>query len=120
MIATAFGPGREHDFALFKRSQTHLLPQILGLGDSAFEGIASVHANSKTPKKRSKGHPLTPQEKAANRELSRERIVCEQVIRCLKVFRILSERYRNRRKRFGLRLNLVAAIYNYEMDRRRN
>jgi hypothetical protein len=27
----------------------------------------------------------------------------------------LSERYRNRRKRFGLRFNLIAAIYNMEL-----
>jgi hypothetical protein len=30
------------------------------------------------------------------------------------VFRILSGRYRNRRKRYGLRLNLIAAICNKE------
>jgi hypothetical protein len=36
------------------------------------------------------------------------------VIGKLKVFRILLERYRNRRRRFGLRVNLIAAIYNYE------
>jgi len=30
------------------------------------------------------------------------------------VFRILSGRYRNRRKRFGLRCNLIAALYNFE------
>jgi len=28
----------------------------------------------------------------------------------------LSERYRNRRKRFGLRFNLIAAIYNHELN----
>lgn len=39
----------------------------------------------------------------------------EHVIRRLKVFRILTERYRNRRKRFGLRFNLIAAIYNREL-----
>jgi hypothetical protein len=27
----------------------------------------------------------------------------------------LSERYRNRRKRFGLRFNLIAAVYNLEL-----
>ncbi|RGD91737.1 IS5/IS1182 family transposase, partial [Acinetobacter sp. SWAC57] len=31
----------------------------------------------------------------------------------LKVFRILSERYRNRRKRFGLRMNLIAGLINW-------
>jgi DDE superfamily endonuclease len=119
IIATAFGCGKEHDFALFKRSKTHLLPETLGLGDSAFQGMTRRHTNSKTPKKRSKAHPLSQQEKAANRELARERIVAEHIIRCLKVFRILSERYRNRRKRFGLRFNLIAAIYNYELELRR-
>ncbi|MGB3613860.1 MAG: IS5/IS1182 family transposase, partial [Elainellaceae cyanobacterium] len=29
-------------------------------------------------------------------------------------FRIFSERYRNRRRRFGLRLHLIAGILNYE------
>jgi len=28
---------------------------------------------------------------------------------------VISERYRNRRKRFGLRFNLIAGIYNYEL-----
>ncbi|MCL2853878.1 MAG: IS5/IS1182 family transposase, partial [Defluviitaleaceae bacterium] len=30
-------------------------------------------------------------------------------------FKILAERYRNRRKRFGLRLNLLAGICNFEL-----
>jgi len=28
--------------------------------------------------------------------------------------RILAERYRNRRKRFGLRMSLFCGLYNYE------
>ncbi|MCR6569870.1 IS5/IS1182 family transposase, partial [Acinetobacter baumannii] len=30
-----------------------------------------------------------------------------------KAFRILGERYRNRRKRFGLRMNLIAGMVNW-------
>ena len=41
--------------------------------------------------------------------------MAEPIIRSLKIFRILSERYRNRRRRFGLRFNLIAALYNYEL-----
>jgi hypothetical protein len=33
----------------------------------------------------------------------------------VKIFRILAERYRNRRKRFGLRFNLIAALCNAEL-----
>ena len=54
--------------------------------------------------------------KKANRELSQQRIFVEHVIGKLKVFRILSERYRTRRKRFGLRFNLIASLYNFELN----
>lgn len=43
---------------------------------------------------------------------SRKRIVIEHIFCKLKVLRILSEKYRNRRKRFALRFNLTASIYN--------
>jgi hypothetical protein len=41
--------------------------------------------------------------------------VVEHVIRSLKIVRILAERYRNRRKRFSLRFNLIAELYDYEL-----
>ncbi|NCR55645.1 MAG: transposase family protein, partial [Microcystis aeruginosa L211-07] len=59
---------------------------------------------------------LTKEQKKFNRQLSRERVVIENIHRHLKIFRILSSRYRNRRKRFKLRLNLLAGIYNYELS----
>ncbi|MCG2786373.1 MAG: transposase [Anaerolineae bacterium] len=85
------------------------------LADSGYQGILDWHQNSLTPAKKSKLHPLTAEQKASNREISKERIFVENVIRRLKIFRILCERYRNRRKRFGLRFNLIAAIYNLEL-----
>jgi hypothetical protein len=39
----------------------------------------------------------------------------KHVIRRFKIFRIFSGRYRNHRKRFGLRLNLIAGLLNYEL-----
>ena len=68
------------------------------------------------PHKRSKKRPLTPEEKAYNRSISTERVLVEHVIGKLKIFRILQERYGNRGKRFGLRVNLIAALINYELE----
>lgn len=116
IIATAFCEGKTQDFALYKKSRTVLPLQTLCLADSGYQGLDKRHPNSRTPKKKSKHHQLTDQEKANNREISRQRIGCEHLIGRLKVFRILSERYRNRRKRFGLRFNLIAAICNVERD----
>ncbi|KJV50705.1 putative transposase [Orientia tsutsugamushi str. Karp] len=33
----------------------------------------------------------------------------------LKRFKIIADKYRNRRKRFGLRFNLISGIYNFDM-----
>ena len=89
--------------------------QVLCLADAGYQGLADLHANRKTPKKKSRHHPLTVEQKVANRELARQRIFVEHVIRKVKIFRILSERYRNRRKRFGLRFNLIASLYNLDL-----
>jgi hypothetical protein len=73
------------------------------------------HKNSILPKKKSKKNPLSLQDKKNNRKLSSQRILAEHVIGKVKIFKILSDRYRNRRKRFGLRFNLIAGIYNFEL-----
>ena len=115
ILATEFGHGSKHDFQLFKESRCGLPCHVRVLADTGYQGLAGIHANSQTPTKKSKHHPLTKEQRAANRALSSVRILIENIIRKLKVFRILSERYRNRRKRFGLRFNLIAAIYNMEL-----
>jgi DDE superfamily endonuclease len=115
IICSAFGNGKKHDFRLFKESKTKINCAIAILTDSGYQGIAKIHANSQLPKKKTKKNPLTKQEKINNRNISRERIVNENVIGMIKRFKIISERYRNRRKRFGLRFNLIAGIYNLEL-----
>jgi hypothetical protein len=64
------------------------------------------------PKKRSKKNPLTKADKLMNQAISSSRVAVENIIRELKIFRIIAEKYRNRRKRFALRFNLIAALYN--------
>ena len=114
IIALAFSNGRKHDFQLFKESRVHVKAKTMLEADTGYLGLARIHANSLLPKKRSKNHPLTDQERKRNREISRKRIFVEHAIRFVKRFRILSERYRNRRKRFALRFSLIAGICNFD------
>jgi transposase len=88
---------------------------ILLLADSGYQGLLALHKNSRIPYKRSKNHPLTVEQKSFNRELSRERIVIENINARIKTFKIMTERYRNRRKRHLLRMNLICAILNREI-----
>jgi IS5 family transposase len=112
IICVAAGEGRKHDFRLFKESRLPVLKTTEIQADSGYQGIQKRHANSKIPHKGRKKSPLTKAQKKENHQLSSTRVVVENVIRRLKIFRILAEKYRNRRKRFGLRLNLIAAICN--------
>jgi hypothetical protein len=116
ILATDFCNGSQHDFQLFKNSRCTISPETCLLADAGYQGVLVLHPNSQTPVKRSKLHPLSQEQKANNRALSRKRILIENIIRRLKIFRILSERYRNRRTRFGLRFNLIAAICNMEFN----
>jgi hypothetical protein len=115
IIATAFSRVSKHDFQLFKDSQTTISQQISCLADSGYQGWANLHAKSWRPKKKSKHRPLSRQEKVTNQHLARGRIHIEHVIGKLKAFAILCQRYRNRRRRFSLHFNLIAAIYNLEL-----
>lgn len=83
--------------------------------DSGYQGLQKIHPNCNLPTKRTKKTPLTKEAKKSNTQLARDRVLNENVIGMLKRFRIIAERYRNRRKRFGLRFNLIAGLYNYEL-----
>jgi len=92
----------------FKESTT-------ALTDTGFLGLKKLHDNTQMPKKKSKKNPLTKIDKQNNKKLSSERVLNEHVIGMIKRFKIVADRYRNRRKRFGLRFNLIAGIYNFEL-----
>lgn len=115
IICTFFGKGRGHDFSLFKASGVHFHPKTTSLADGGYQGINRYHCNSYTPRKKPKNGELSSLEKEYNRLLAKERIIIEHINRRLKIFKILGNKYRNRRRRYGLRCNLLAAIYNYEL-----
>jgi hypothetical protein len=101
-----------HDFKLFKQSRLPIKKETKVSVDNGYLGIHSLHANSELPKKKSKLHPLTKEEKIENKAKASARIAVEHVNARLKTFKILGEKYRNRRKRFGLRFNLICAFVN--------
>ena len=116
IVCLYMGKGKMHDFRLFKESEVHIDPQTGVAVDSGYQGLQNIHAKTELPKKKSKKSPLTKEEKARNREIASKRVLNENVIAVVKRFRILAEKYRNRRRRFYLRFNLIAGIYNLELN----
>ena len=110
--------GAVHDFELFKRNQ-HLIPkESFVLADKGYQCIYAIYEKSLIPIKAKRGCKLDPVLKQHNREINKRRIGIEHVFGVLKTFKILSERYRNRGKRLGLRFNLIAGIYNIELNQK--
>ena len=116
IICIYTGRGKKHDFRLFKESALPINKGCLVAVDSGYQGLQKVHCNTELLKKRSKKNPLTKEDKKRNREISSKRVLNENVIGVVKRFRIIAEKYRNWRKRFNLRFNLIAGIYNFELN----
>lgn len=115
ILCVAMGRGRQHDFSIFKEKPPKLRDDTLCLGDKGYQGIQKYHQRSQTPHKKRKNKPLTAEKKRENQKLASQRIIGEHVPRRLKIFRILSSVYRNRRRRLGLRFHLIAGFHNYEL-----
>ncbi|CKL74720.1 transposase-like protein%2C IS1381 ISSpn7 [Streptococcus pneumoniae] len=85
------------------------------LADSGYQGLMKIYPQAQTPRKSSKLKPLTAEDKACNHALSKERSKVENIFAKVKTFKMFSTTYRNHRKRFGLRMNLIAGIINHEL-----
>jgi hypothetical protein len=106
-------PGRKHDFRIRKESNALPKdpPKYVDLG---YQGLAHICKNVLLPFKKPKGGKLTAEKKAYNKAHSRIRIDVEHKFAEIKKFRILSEVYRNFRKKHHLRFNIIAGIVNFQ------
>ncbi len=111
VICLDFSNGKKHDFKLLQDSKLRINENIKKQMDSWYQWVQKEFSNTEIP---IKWKNLTNEQKEENKKLSSSRIFVEHVIWKLKFFRILYEKYRNRRKKFGLRWNLIAWIYNFE------
>ena len=104
-------PGSTHDFRVFKGEKRSPKESRLFV-DSGYQGIADIHQNADFPYKASKNKPLNAEEKEYNMGLSRVRVVVEHIFGDIKTFKIMSDRYRNKRKRYAVKFNIIAGIVN--------
>ena len=115
ILSVSFSHGSVHDFRLFCRNRVHFSKDVLLIADKGYIGMDKIHGNSLVPRKSTKRHKLTKEDKKYNSIISKRRIYIEHVNRCIKKFKIVSGRYRNKRKKFFMRFSLICAIYNFEL-----
>jgi hypothetical protein len=103
--------GAMHDFALHKE-EPPIPPDSRAFVDSGYQGLDKIHRATELPYKATKTKPLDKEEREYNHALSRYRVIVENIIGDIKTFKILSDRYRNKRKRYGIKFHIISGIVN--------
>ena len=116
ILAISVCEGKRHDYRLLKDSKVRVKKEVKMVLDSGYQGAQNEHQHTDLPHKKPKKGKLTKEQKRFNKTLAQTRIINKNVIASIKRFRIMAEKYRNRRKRYGLRINLIAAIHNMELN----
>jgi hypothetical protein len=115
--------GRRHDLDVYRERHPSLPRQVQSVFDLGYKGVMKdfPELNCVHPFKRrgrGRGHrgekaeDLTPEQKAFNRELSKQRVVVEHTISRVKKFRMMGEEFRNRLKRYDVMTDIVSGLVN--------
>ena len=110
--------GRRHDKRIADKASLlqHVPPEAGVWADSGFQGVRHRHPNTLVPKRGSKNHPLTNDEKEENRIISSFRIVVEHAIGGAKRYRALSDAFRNKLGWLDdLFMELGAGLWNFHL-----
>lgn len=100
-------PGKVHDKKVYDRERVQSPPGTTRKGDLAYLGTSLV-----IPHKKPKGRGLTEEQKQQNRRHASERILIEHVLAKVKVFKIVSERFRNPLGSHTAIFKVAAGLYN--------
>ena len=99
--------GSRHDKKVYDQERVLSPPGSVRVGDTAYIGTAV-----KTPHRKTKGKPLTPEQKQYNKALSSRRVVAEHAIGRMKRYQILSQQFRNPRQSHTLIVKNIAGLAN--------
>ncbi|VVC35030.1 Harbinger transposase-derived nuclease domain,Putative transposase IS4/IS5 family, partial [Cinara cedri] len=87
---------------------------------SGYQGWQKVQSNVVIPYKRYRKKPLTEEQKEHSRKLASFRMQVENKIREIKIFKIISNVYRNFQKKYNMRFNIIAGgllLWNEQIEK---
>jgi len=115
-------PGSKHDLKHVVESQVidQVPEEVTAIGDAGFDGLQNYYPERSigTPHKARRNHPLTFDQKLANREFSSERIIVENTLSHMKHFKVLAHRFRHSVILYDDAFRAVVGIVNDRIDRR--
>jgi hypothetical protein len=109
--------GKRHDKKLADEQDLKFPPGCKLWKDTGFQGYEPPEVETFQPTKKPKGRDLTPQERATNAAISRQRIGVEHSIGGVKTFRIVHDLFRNLREGFDdVVMETACGLHNLRCD----
>lgn len=109
--------GKLHDKKLADQSKYNLPKESTLLQDTGFQGFNIKDVSILQPKKKPRGGELAENEKFTNQEISRIRVRIEHVIRSVKIYRIVKDKFRNWLKGFKDQvMEIACGLHNFKLQ----
>ncbi len=114
--------GRSHDYDVYKKNHPIIPKDVLNMYDLGYLGIEKDFTEqiSALPYKKKKNQELSQEEKDYNKIHSTKRIVIEHTICRLKKYRIQSDIFRNKLRKYDKVSDIVAGLVNYRISNNLN
>jgi len=119
LFLTQAKSGRRHDKRLADKNMLaeHIPEDVTIWTDTGFQGMQKIHTNTIMPKKATKKHPLTSEQRESNRITASIRIVNEHAIGGMKRYRAAADTYRNHIANMDdLLMRLSAGLWNFHLQ----
>ena len=111
--------GSMHDKRICDEEAYTFPPGCVLLKDTGFQGYEPQNIRTYQPKKKPRGHDLTPEDKAENTMIARIRILVEHVIAGVKRCHIVADVFRNTTAQFDdLVMEIAWGLHNFRATSR--
>lgn len=108
--------GRRHDKRIVDKSILKIPDNVGKWTDTGFQGLDKLYENVIRPKKGTKKHPLSQEDKQNNKIISSFRVVVEHAIAGIKRFRVLTDALRNKIGLFDdMVMEVCSGLWNYHL-----
>ena len=113
----AYKKGRRHDYDVYKNNHPAIPKEVVNVFDLGYLGVEMDFPEqlSALPYKKKRNQDLLQEEKEYNKIHSKMRIVIEHTICRLKKYRIMSDIFRNRLRKYNRISDIVTGLVNYRI-----
>jgi hypothetical protein len=118
LYKVAHKKGRIHDYDVYKKNHPVTPKQVVNMIDLGYLGLEKdfpEQLSALPHKKKRNQQELSEEEKEYNKIHSQKRIIVEHTISRLKKYRIMSDIFRNKLRKYDKVSDIVAGLVNYRI-----